>query len=40
MYQAEGFILSEGIGKRIPSDSILDFVILSDFKMRSEALIY
>ena len=29
------FILFEGIGKNIPFNSILDFVILSDFKART-----
>ena len=29
------FILFEGIGKRIPFNSILDFAILSNFKMRN-----
>ena len=28
------FILFEGIGKNIPVNSILDFAVLSDFKMR------
>ena len=42
-YQVEGlnviykysFILFEGIGKRIPFNSILKFAILSEFKMRN-----
>ena len=29
------FILFEGIGKNIPFNSILDFVILTHFKMRT-----
>ena len=29
------FILFEGFGKNIPFNSILDFAILSDFKMRT-----
>ena len=29
------FILLEGIGKRKPFNSILDFAILSNFKMRN-----
>ena len=42
MYQTEGqndnictFYLCEGIGKNFPFNSILDFAILSDFKMRT-----
>ena len=29
------FILFEGIGKNCPFNSILDFALLSDFKMRT-----
>ena len=29
------FILFESIGKNIPFNSVLDFAILSDFKMRT-----
>ena len=37
MYQVKdvSFILFEGIGKSIPFSYILDFAILSDFKMRN-----
>ena len=43
MYQVEGlsgnictiYILFEGIGKKFPFSSILDFAILSDSKMRN-----
>ena len=35
MLRDEAFILLEGIGKSIPSNHILDFAILLDFKMRN-----